>query len=90
MQQKTDPDWPRFVRTPEAAQLLDLSPRTLEKHRCEGTGPIYRKLGGRVVYSVADLQAWVEAAARKSTAHPRSKESAPRPRITGGTAAVLR
>lgn len=67
MQQKTDPDWPRFVRTPEAARLLDLSPRTLEKHRCEGTGPIYRKLGGRVVYSVADLEAWVEAAARQST-----------------------
>lgn len=67
MQQKTDADWPRFVRTPEAARLLDLSPRTLEKHRCEGTGPIYRKLGGRVVYSVVDLQTWVEASARHST-----------------------
>ena len=67
MQQKTDSDWPRFVRTPEAARLLDLSPRTLEKHRCEGTGPIYRKLGGRVVYSVADLEVWVQASARHST-----------------------
>ncbi|PWI54357.1 DNA-binding protein [Rhizobium phaseoli] len=67
MQQKTDPNWPRFVRTPEAARLLDLSPRTLEKHRCEGTGPVYRKLGGRVVYSVADLEAWVRASARQST-----------------------
>jgi predicted DNA-binding transcriptional regulator AlpA len=67
MLQKTEPDWPRFVRTPEAARLLDLSPRTLEKHRCEGTGPVYRKLGGRVVYSVADLEAWVRASARQST-----------------------
>ncbi|MBW9075681.1 helix-turn-helix transcriptional regulator [Agrobacterium deltaense] len=67
MQQKTDDNWPHFVRTSEAARLLDLSPRTLEKHRCEGTGPIYHKLGGRVVYAVADLQAWVAASARQST-----------------------
>ncbi|MND26750.1 Helix-turn-helix domain protein [compost metagenome] len=67
MQQKTESNWPRFVRTIEAARLLGLSPRTLEKHRCDGTGPIYHKLGGRVVYTVADLQAWIDAAARLST-----------------------
>ncbi|KAB2715160.1 helix-turn-helix transcriptional regulator [Brucella intermedia] len=67
MQQKTEENWPRFVRTVEAARLLGLSPRTLEKHRCDGTGPIYRKLGGRVVYTVTDLQAWIGAAARLST-----------------------
>ncbi|WP_434733093.1 helix-turn-helix domain-containing protein [Rhizobium sp. YTUHZ044] len=77
MQQKTDSSWPRFVRTPEAARLLDLSPRTLEKHRCEGTGPIYRKLGGRVVYSVADLEAWVEAAARHSTSEAAKARATP-------------
>jgi hypothetical protein len=49
---------PRFVRTPAAAVLLGLSPRILEKHRIEGTGPIYRKLGGRVVYAIEDLDAW--------------------------------
>lgn len=70
MQDRTDSNWPRFVRTPEAARLLDLSPRTLEKHRCDGTGPIYHKLGGRVVYTVADLQAWIEACARQSTSEP--------------------
>lgn len=67
MQNEPDPDWPRFVRTEEAAQLLDLSPRTLEKHRCGGTGPVYRKLGGRVVYTIADLRAWIEGSARQST-----------------------
>lgn len=67
MQQKTEENWPRFVRTIEAARLLGLSPRTLEKHRCDGTGPIYHKLGGRVVYTVSDLQAWIDAAARLST-----------------------
>lgn len=43
-------DGPHYLRTPDAATLLGLSPRTLEKHRCYGTGPIYRRLGGRIVY----------------------------------------
>ena len=67
MLEKTEKHRPRFVRTPEAARLLDLSPRTLEKHRCDGTGPVYHKLGGRVVYAVADLEAWVDGCARQST-----------------------
>ncbi len=54
---------PRFLRTPEAARFLGLSGRTLEKHRTYGTGPAYRKLGGRVVYSIDDLQAWIARAA---------------------------
>ena len=51
---------PRFLRTKEAAEFLSLSARTLEKHRTYGTGPAYRKLGGRVVYSVNELEAWAE------------------------------
>ncbi|MBA4203730.1 MAG: DNA-binding protein [Polymorphum sp.] len=73
MSNSTATDWPRFVRTPEAARLLDLSPRTLEKHRCDGTGPIYHKLGGRVVYAVADLEAWIDACARQSTSEAASR-----------------
>ena len=61
---------PRYLRTKEAAQLLSLSARTLEKHRTYGTGPAYRKLGGRVVYSVDDLQAWAERGAKQSTSDP--------------------
>ena len=57
----------RYLRTPEAARLLGLSHRTLEKHRTYGTGPAYRKIGGRVVYAPADLQAWVEKGVRTST-----------------------
>lgn len=70
MHKRNDTDWPRFVRTPEAARLLGFSPRTLEKHRCDGTGPVYHKLGGRVVYTMADLHAWVDACARQSTSGP--------------------
>ena len=62
---------PRFLRTTEAAELLSLSARTLEKHRTYGTGPDYRKLGGRVVYSVNELEAWAERGAVTSTSDPR-------------------
>ncbi|WP_421934275.1 helix-turn-helix transcriptional regulator [Phenylobacterium sp.] len=61
---------PRFLRTPEAARYLSLSHRTLEKHRTYGTGPAYRKLGGRVVYAVEDLQAWADRGAKISTSDP--------------------
>ncbi len=58
---------PRYLRTPEAARFLGLSGRTLEKHRTYGTGPRYSKIGGRVVYAVDDLQAWVSRGDRAST-----------------------
>lgn len=62
---------PRYLRTPEAARFLGLSGRTLEKHRTYGTGPAYRKLGGRVVYAVDDLEAWAARGAVTSTSDPR-------------------
>ena len=62
----------RYLRTAEAARFLSLSPRTLEKHRIYGTGPAYRKIGGRVVYAVADLSAWADLGARMSTSDPGS------------------
>ena len=61
---------PRFFRTNEAARILGLSGRTLEKHRTYGTGPAYRKLGGRVVYSLEDLKAWADRGAKTSTSDP--------------------
>ena len=61
---------PRYLRTVEAARHLSLSPRTLEKHRTYGTGPTYRKIGGRVVYAIADLNAWADIGTRTSTSDP--------------------
>jgi hypothetical protein len=61
---------PRYLRTAEAARYLSLSPRTLEKHRTYGTGPAYRKIGGRVVYVLADLNAWADIGTRTSTSDP--------------------
>jgi hypothetical protein len=60
----------RFLRTSEAGRFLGLSGRTLEKHRTYGTGPTYRKIGGRVVYAISDLQAWADRGSQSSTTDP--------------------
>lgn len=67
----------RYLRTPEAAHFLSLSGRTLEKHRTYGTGPRYSKLGGRVVYRVDDLQAWVDRGSKSSTSDDTGEEVLP-------------
>jgi predicted DNA-binding transcriptional regulator AlpA len=75
----------RYLRTPEAARILGLSGRTLEKHRTYGTGPAYRKLGGRVVYAMEDLKTWADRGAKLSTSDPGTgtvlpaKRQVPRP-----------
>lgn len=52
----------------EAAERLGVSIRTLQKWRLRGGGPVYRKFGSAVRYGEADLEAFIEAAARTSTA----------------------
>lgn len=50
----------RYLTNSEAADYLRLSPRTLEKQRVLGGGPRFRKFGRRVLYAVADLDAWAD------------------------------
>lgn len=76
------PASPRFLRTPDAAVHLGLSARTLEKHRCFGTGPVFRKLGGRIVYALDDLNAWAELGVRRSTSDPGQGVVHPAKRLT--------
>jgi predicted DNA-binding transcriptional regulator AlpA len=73
----------RYVRTPEAARFLGLSGRTLEKHRTYGTGPRYSKLGGRVVYRMADLQNWADRGSKASTSDPGLGDVLPAKRHAG-------
>ena len=74
----------RFMRTAEAGQYLGLSGRTLEKHRTYGTGPRYRKIGGRVVYALSDLEAWADRGAQMSTTDPEGGRVHPARRIDIG------
>lgn len=57
----------RFMDTVEAARYLSLGKSTLAKHRCYGTGPVYQKMGKRVLYCAADLDAWAATTRRTST-----------------------
>lgn len=52
-----------LLTTQQAAAYLALSSSSLERFRCEGTGPAYIKAGpgkrARVRYRMADLDAWL-------------------------------
>lgn len=50
------------------ARRWSMSPRTLERWRFDGTGPSYLKVGGRVLYRIADIEAF--EAMRLSNATP--------------------
>lgn len=54
----------------ELAARWNLSPRTLEQWRWRGVGPRYLKLGGRVVYRLADVEAYEGARLHQNTAGP--------------------
>lgn len=51
-----------------AAEYVGLSPATLAKYRSVGGGPMFIKLGARVVYNIADLDAWMRSRTYSSTA----------------------
>ena len=53
-------DHPMYLSTRQAAELLGLSPRTLERYRGAGEGPPYMKRGRQVRYARADLDDWME------------------------------
>lgn len=50
-----------YLRTPEAAEVLRVSPATLAKWRVLDTGPNYHKVGHVVLYSRTDLITWITA-----------------------------
>ncbi|MHA6834462.1 helix-turn-helix transcriptional regulator [Ralstonia pseudosolanacearum] len=64
----------RYLTNDEAAEFLRLSPRTLEKQRVIGGGPRFRKFGRRVMYAVADLEAWADARSFEATSDPEYAE----------------
>ncbi|MFG8723592.1 helix-turn-helix transcriptional regulator [Pseudomonas aeruginosa] len=65
---------PRYLTNDEAATYLRLSPRTLEKQRVIGGGPRFRKFGRRVMYAVADLDAWADSRSFEATSDPEYAE----------------
>jgi hypothetical protein len=58
-----------FLNTRQAGAYIGLSGRTLEKMRCNGGGPEFRKHGRYVRYHIDALDAWSAAHAQQSTSH---------------------
>lgn len=57
----------RLLHPKEAANLLALSVRTLERYRCAGDGPKFLKLSRSVRYCEEDLIEWLEQRRTQST-----------------------
>lgn len=56
---------PVFLTSVEVADMLRVSPRTLEKMRLEKRGPLYIRLGkngkSKVIYRLEDVLAWADS-----------------------------
>ena len=57
-----------LLTTAEAARLLGVDRRTLERWRVSGDGPPFIRVGGVRRYSVRDLTEWIEGQKARSTA----------------------
>jgi molybdenum cofactor biosynthesis enzyme MoaA len=64
----------QLLKEREAAKILDISHRTLQKLRVTGGGPVFCKIAGAVRYRRADLEAFVAASRRASTSAKRPPE----------------
>jgi predicted DNA-binding transcriptional regulator AlpA len=49
----------RLLNQAEAADLLRLSQRTLERLRCVGGGPKFCRLRGSIRYRILDIEEWI-------------------------------
>jgi len=59
-----------FITTAEAAAMLRLSPRTLEKMRQRGEGPEYFKIQNRAWYTREKVQAHIASTLRRPAFDP--------------------
>lgn len=64
-------DEPAFLTTRQAAALLSLSPRTLDRYRVADKGPPFHRFGSRIAYARADLEEW---AAQRRRGRPRKTD----------------
>jgi len=68
----------RHLNQIELSRRWSLSPRTLERWRWLREGPVYLKIGGRVLYRLEDIEAYEAEQIR------RSRSTRHTPRIVSG------
>lgn len=57
-----------YMSSHQLAQRWCMSPKTLERWRWEGNGPQHLKVGGKVLYPIADVVAFEQEGLRQATA----------------------
>jgi hypothetical protein len=67
----------QHINQVELSRRWRLSPRTLERWRYQGTGPQYLKVGGRIVYRLADIEAYETDQLHASGARQVARSTAP-------------
>lgn len=61
-------DSKRYLTIEELAELARVSPNTVRKWRHLNQGPRATKVGGRVIFAQADVDAWLEGQAETTSA----------------------
>lgn len=64
----TTPTPPELLSPRQLAARWGLSEKTLERWRMLGTGPVFLKLGSRVLYRIDEIQAHEQRRTRQCTA----------------------
>jgi len=81
-------DLPAYMLPPQLADLLGLSLRTLERHRHEGTGIPFLKIGRRILYARDDVIAALGAHRYASTAEAKRDSHRSHSELTSGVLEV--
>ena len=51
-------DFVKHLTQNDLANRWNKSVHTIERYRCDGTGPVYLKIGGKVMYRLIDIEAF--------------------------------
>jgi hypothetical protein len=70
----------QLLNQSEAARMLRLSARTMERLRVSGSGPLYVKCGRSVRYRQCDLETWIAARIVGSTSDDKVRQVSDRVR----------
>lgn len=73
----------QFLKTPDAAAYLSLSPSFLAKKRLTGDGPDFIKMGRSVVYSINALENYAAGNKRRSTSEAPPAKLSPEGSLDG-------
>ena len=65
----------KHLNQAELAERWNISERTLERWRWVGQGPIYLKLGGRVIYRLEDVELYESTHRHANTSRSLGAES---------------